>query len=300
MPVSPLTAAAVAAPFGRDLDADFARIERFVAAARDARVRLLVLPEACLGGYLTDLSAANGADRPPALDPDGPEIRRLTRLAGDLVVCAGYCERAGALRYNSAVCVTGDGVLGGHRKVHLPLGEAAGYAAGDRFAAFDTPVGRLGMLICYDKAFPEAARELALDGADIVACLSAWPTASTRASPEPAQDRWARRFDLFDQVRALENQVVWVSANQSGTFGRLRFVGGAKVVDPGGTVLACTGASAGMAVATLDTAAAVGGARRVLCYLRDRRPDAYLRPADRSAAASPNGPRRRADAGADR
>ena len=50
-------------------------------------------------------------------------------------------------RYNAAVCVTGEGVLGVHRKVHLPLGESEVYAAGDDFRAFDTPVGRIGMLI---------------------------------------------------------------------------------------------------------------------------------------------------------
>ena len=271
--------AAVAAPFGRDLAADFDLIGRLVAEARNAGAQLLVLPEACLGGYLSHLEGTEGPgggdEGPPALDPDGPEIRRLATLAGDLVVCAGYCEADGDTRYNSAVCVSGDGVLGRHRKVHQPLREDASYAAGDRFAAFDTPAGRLGMMICYDKAFPEAARTPALDGAEIVVCLSAWPAARTNPAPDLAQDRWTRRFDLFDRARALENQVVWVSANQAGTFGRLRFVGGAKVVDPGGDVLASTGTAAGMAVAELDVAAALDGARRAMAHLRDRRPDAY-------------------------
>jgi predicted amidohydrolase len=199
-------------------------------------------------------------------------------MAGDVVVCAGYCETAGGRRYNSAVCVSGDGVLGRHRKVHQPLREDASYAAGDRFAAFDTPAGRLGMMICYDKAFPESARTLALDGAEIVVCVSAWPGARTNPSPDLAQDRWTRRFDLFDRARALENQVVWVSANQSGTFGRLRFVASAKVIDPGGDVLATTGTAAGMAVAELDVAAALEEARRSMGHLRDRRPDAYAPP----------------------
>lgn len=274
--------AAVAAPFGRDLAADFDRIGRLVAQARDAGARLLALPEACLGGYLSQLEGpiategpGAGHEGPPALEADGPEIRRLAALAGDLVVCAGYCEADGPRRYNSAVCVSGDGVLGRHRKVHQPLREDASYAAGDRFTAFDTPVGRLGMMICYDKAFPEAARALALDGAQIVACLSAWPAARTNPAPDLAQDRWTRRFDLFDRARALENQVVWVSANQAGTFGSLRFVASAKVVDPGGDVLAGTGITAGMAVADLDVPAALDGARRAMAHLRDRRPDAY-------------------------
>jgi predicted amidohydrolase len=284
---------AVAAPFGRDLAADFELIGELIGQARDAGVQLLALPEACLGGYLSGLEAADGPGGddggPPALDPDGPEIGRLAALAGDLVVCAGYCEADGDDRYNSAICVSGDGVLGRHRKVHQPLREDASYAAGDRFAAFDTPAGRLGMMICYDKAFPEAARTLALDGAQIVACLSAWPAARTNPAPDLAQDRWTRRFDLFDRARALENQVVWVSANQAGTFGSLRFVGSAKVVDPGGDVLASTGTAAGLAVAELDVAKALDEARRAMAHLRDRRPETYTSGPSELTAPAVNG-----------
>ncbi|WP_248961327.1 carbon-nitrogen hydrolase family protein [Sphaerisporangium perillae] len=265
---------AVAAPFDRDVEACFATIEHLVAEARADGVGLLAFPEACLGGYLLSMDG-DPSDVPPALDPDGPEIRRLAAIAGDMVLCAGYCESAGPWRYNSVVCVTGDGVLGHHRKVHQPLSEDASFAAGGGFAAFDTPVGRLGMMICYDKAFPESARSLALDGAQIVVCVSAWPASRTDPSPDLADDRWTRRFDLFDQARALENQVVWVSANQSGAFGTLRFVGSAKIVGPGGEILARTGVPGGVAVAEVDVEQALATARRSMGHLRDRRPDAY-------------------------
>jgi predicted amidohydrolase len=268
-----LRLAAVAAPFDRDLEGDFARIEKLVAEARTEGVQLLALPEACLGGYLANLDG--GAEGPPALAVDGPEIRRLAALAGDMVVVAGYCELAGKRLYNSAVCVTGDGVLGNHRKVHQPLSENTTYGAGSGFEAFDTPVGRLGMMICYDKAFPESARALALDGAEIVVCVSAWPGSRTNPSADLAEDRWKRRFDLFDRARALENQIVWLSANQSGTFGDLRFVCGAKIVDPGGEIIADTGVAEGMAVAELDVCQALTTARRSMAHLADRRPDAY-------------------------
>ncbi|HEY3709439.1 MAG TPA: carbon-nitrogen hydrolase family protein [Amycolatopsis sp.] len=271
--MSVLRMAAAAAPFDRDVEGDFARIEKLVAEARAEGVGLLALPEAALGGYLVNLDG--GAEGPPALDPGGPEIRRLAAIAGDLVVTAGYCERDGDRRYNSAVCVSGDGVLGHHRKVHQPLSENASYGAGAGFAAFDTPVGRLGMMICYDKAFPESARALALDGAQIVICMSAWPGSRTKPSADLAEDRWKRRFDLFDRARALENQIIWLSANQSGTFGDLRFVAGAKVVDPGGEVLADTGVGEGMAIAELDVEQALATARRSMAHLADRRPVAY-------------------------
>ncbi|SFS96145.1 Predicted amidohydrolase [Saccharopolyspora flava] len=267
--------AAVAAEFGRDLEQDFVIVEKLVDHARSAGAALLALPEACLGGYLLSLDGASDDPGPPALELDGPEIRRLAALAGDMTVVAGYCEQDGDRRYNSAVCVSGDGVLGNHRKVHQPLGENASYDSGDTFRAFDTPAGRLGMLICYDKAFPEAARALALDGAEIGVCVSAWPGSRTNAAADLAEDRWKRRFDLFDRARALENQVVWLSANQAGTFGSLRFVGSAKVVDPGGDVLADTGVEAGMAIADIDVGRALEAARRHMGHLRDRRPDTY-------------------------
>ncbi|MFD8158060.1 carbon-nitrogen hydrolase family protein [Streptomyces solisilvae] len=271
-----LRMAAVAAEFGRDLEGAFATVERLIEEARADGVRLLALPEACLGGYLLSLDGAGPDEGPPALAPDGPEIRRLAALAGEMTVVAGYCEAGtDGRRYNSAVCVTGGDVLGNHRKVHQPLGEDASYASGDRFHAFDTPVGRIGMMICYDKAFPESARALALDGAEIGVCVSAWPGARTQAAADLAKDRWKRRFDLFDRARALENQIVWLSANQTGTFGSLRFVGSAKVVDPGGEILAGTGVPAGMAVAELDVAQALRTARRSMGHLRDRRQDAY-------------------------
>ncbi|MFB7271344.1 carbon-nitrogen hydrolase family protein [Streptomyces sp. NPDC056244] len=275
--MSTLRMAAVAAGFGRDLEEDFAVAERLIKEARAEGVRLLALPEACLGGYLLSLDNDTALDAgPPPLAPDGPEIRRLAALAGELTVVAGYCEAGtDGRRYNSVVCVNGDGVLGNHRKVHQPLGEDASYASGDRFHAFDTPVGRIGMLICYDKAFPESARALALDGAEIGVVVSAWPGARTNAAPDLVNDRWKRRFDLFDRARALENQIVWVSANQTGTFGSLRFVGSAKVVDPGGDILADTGVEPGLAIAELDVAQALETARRVMGHLRDRRPETY-------------------------
>lgn len=278
------TFAAAAAGFGRDLDESFATISSLLERARAAGADVLALPEAALGGYLSSLHDPGGAgepvDVPPQLDVDGSEIRRLVALAGDMVVTVGFCERGDAASghrpYNSCVAVTGDGVLGHHRKVHQPLNENTSYAAGDRFAAFDTPVGRMGMMICYDKAFPEAARALAVDGARIVVCMSAWPAARTNRAPVLADDRWTRRFDLFDRARALENQIVWVSANQAGTFGDMQLVASAKIVDPGGEVLDTTGTEAGLAVASVDVDDAVDAARRFMGHLRDRRPASYL------------------------
>jgi N-carbamoylputrescine amidase len=273
--MSSLRVAAVAAPFGRDLEADFAQIAGLIDDARERGVQLLALPEACLGGYLTSLDSPDELGGPPPLAVDGPEVKRLAALAGDMVVTAGYCEQDDGRLYNSVVCVSGDGVLGNHRKVHQPLGEGASYDRGSSFTAFDTPVGQLGMMICYDKAFPESARALALAGAEIVTCVSAWPTSRTNQAADLSADRWVYRFNLFDQARALENQIVWLSANQSGSFGSLRFVASAKVVGPGGEVLATTGLEAGLAVADIDVATELAAARKSMGHLNNRRPETY-------------------------
>jgi predicted amidohydrolase len=273
--MSGLRVAAAAAYFGRDLDAGMHRIEAIVRHARRAGVRLLVLPHAVLGGYLGDLADPGPDELPPTFEADDPIFKQLQAMAGDIVLCMGYAEKVGHERFNTAVCFTGDGMLGRHRKVHQPPGEGVWYSAGDEFSAFDTPVGRIGMLIDYDKTFPEAARSLALDGAQILACLSAWPASMTQRSSQLTSDRQTRLFDLYDMARAAENQVFLVSANQTGGMGELRFLGHAKVVDPAGQQLARTGPKAGLAAADIDLEGEITQARRVLHHLEERRLDAY-------------------------
>ncbi|MER7251348.1 carbon-nitrogen hydrolase family protein [Kribbella sp. NPDC000426] len=266
---------AVAAGFTRDLEFDLSRIEALIRHGRRDEIQLLVLPDAALGGYLTDLSDPDLDDLPPALDPDDPLIAKVISMAGEMVVCFGFCEAAGPDRYNTALCVNGDGVLGKHRKVHQPRGERTIYAAGNEFAAFDTPLGRLGMMIDYDKTFPEAARALAVDGADLIACLSAWPTSITNRAPRMNEDRQSRLFDLYDRSRAAENQVVLVSSNLTGSIGSMRFLGQSKVVGPGGDIIARTWSKAGIAIAEVDVRGETETARRVLHHLDERRPEAY-------------------------
>jgi N-carbamoylputrescine amidase len=269
---------AVSARFGRDLRCCMDDVERIIGQARERGAALVVLPESALGGYLYEPHVAGApvtCASPPTLRRDGDEIARLARIAGDVIVCVGYTEDAPGGPYSSAVCVSGDGVLGHHRKVHLPASERAAFGAGSEFAAFDTPIGRIGMLVCYDKIFPEAARQLALDGAGLIASLSAWPVCRVDPATLLRRDLQVRHFNLLDQARALENQVVWVSSNQVGRFGRLRFPGQAKVVDPRGRVLAKTGARTGAALARVDAPGVVAAARGRLSYLDDRCPLAY-------------------------
>lgn len=269
---------AAAAHFGRELDRALVKIEGIVNDARGSGVDLLVLPDATLGGYLSDLRHPDPHSLPPGLAEDSFEIGRIIAMAGSMVVCFGYAEETGGLLHNSALCVSGDGILGRHRKVHQPAGESLIYAAGGRFEAFDTPVGRLGMLIDYDKTFPEAARSLALDGAAILTCLSAWPASVTDRASRLPQDRQSRLFDLYDQARAAENQVLWVSSNQTGVMGGLRFLGQAKVVGPGGEILARTSSKGGLAIAEIDVETEIARSRRILHHLKELTPSAYILP----------------------
>lgn len=272
---------AVAAHFGRDVGRTLVKLPGIVEQARQAGVDVLVFPDATIGGYLLDLHHPADADDgiPPAVELEGPEVQAIADAAGDMVVCIGIAERAvesGAqARYNTAVCVSGGEILGTHRKVHLPLGESEAYRPGDRFAAFDSPVGRIGMLIDFDKTFPEAARSLALDGAEIIGCLNAWPASVTDRSDRVRNDRQAHLFDLYDCARAAENQLFLVSANQTGVLGGLRFLGQAKVVDPAGEIIAKTWAKGGLAVASADVSADVARARRSLNHLAERVESAY-------------------------
>jgi N-carbamoylputrescine amidase len=283
--------AAVSAPFASDVQAGLAQVARTVRSARERGAGLVVFPEAALGGYMREEQVGVTVRRssPAVLEQRDAVFARLARIAGPTVVCIGYTESAPGGPdeiFSSAVCISGDGVLGHHRKVHIPPGEHGVYTAGDGFAAFDTPVGRVGMLICYDKVFPEAARALALDRAEIVACMAAWPVCRLRPARLMRNDRQVKHFNALDVARAVENQVVWVSSNLYGSLGRLRFPGQAKVVDPDGRVLSSTGARAGMALARIDIRAAVQAARGELSHLGDRVPVAYgMSVAPRASAA---------------
>ena len=277
------TLAAVSANFTRDLEQNYALIATLTAQARDRGVDFMVLPEAAVGGYLSSLGNHGDTVKttqrslPPAIRLDGPEIARIQQIIGDLVIAIGFCELAedGETRYNTAAVLDGQRIYGTYRKVHQPLGEGMSYSAGSGYGVFDTPVGRVGLQICYDKAFPEAARMMALDGAQIIASLSAWPAARTATAENLQDDRWTYRFNLFDMARALDNQVFWIASNQSGTFGSLRYVGNAKVVDPGGNILATTLLDSGMAVAEVDLDTTFRTMRAGMFHLRDRRPDVY-------------------------
>jgi predicted amidohydrolase len=203
-------------------------VSRNVAAieqrVREAGADLCVLPELCLSGYeLRDVDQARACSQVPR--EGDPIVARLTELArtSATTLVGGFIERDGDRLYNAAFVVTPEGVKGVYRKVHLFGDEPRLFHPGDRgFAVFDVGEWRLGVLICFDWMFPEAARTLALAGADVL------------AHPSNLVLPWAQAAMV---TRALENGVYVLTANRVGSDRELTFTGRSQAVDPRGRVL---------------------------------------------------------------
>ncbi|MDU0953837.1 MAG: nitrilase-related carbon-nitrogen hydrolase, partial [Bradyrhizobium sp.] len=164
--------------------------------------------------------------------------------------------------YNSAVLIGPDGVIGRHRKTHPYISEPKWAAAGDLHnQVFETPIGRIALLICMDIHFVETARLMALGGADIICHVSNWLAERT---PAPY---WISR--------AFENSCYVVESNRWGLERTVQFSGGSCVIAPDGTLAAVIDKGDGVAFAGVDLAAA--RARRVLGepVFAQRRPELY-------------------------
>ncbi|MBM4397491.1 MAG: acyltransferase [Deltaproteobacteria bacterium] len=189
---------------------------------------LWVLPELFSTGYLFDDRADLARVAEPV--PDGPTARALVSLAvrGRCAVVAGVAERGDDGRlFNSAIALDGGGVRAVYRKVHLFDLERRLFDPGDLpFPVLGLAGARVGLMICYDWRFPEAARTLALAGAQVIA----HPSDIVQPHCQAAM-----------VTRALENRVFTVTANRVGTEERgdhrVEFTGGSRVVGPDGRVL---------------------------------------------------------------
>jgi predicted amidohydrolase len=194
-------------------------------AAQSAR--LVVFPECALSGYVFDDidEARMASERVP-----GPSTRAIVATCKELGVYAivGMLEDAGDTIYNSAVLCGPEGLVGVYRKTHLPyLGVDMMTGLGpDPYRVFNTSIGRIGMLICYDLRFPEAARCLALEGADMIAVPTNWPMGADTAP------------DFVAPARAVENRVFIVAVNRAGTERGASFIGKSQIIDPSGRQLA--------------------------------------------------------------
>jgi predicted amidohydrolase len=220
------------------------KYRQFVDQAAAEGVRLLVFPEVSLQGFLFHLDHHfdpqeslyhwENAEHVP-----GPSTEIIAEWANDrdMFIIFGMFERVDypdtPVLYNSSVLVGPEGYLGTFRKVHQPSEELRYYRPGRDWPVFNTALGEIGMLICYDQCFPEAARELTLRGADILAMPNAWPK-SDRASDD--------RYDFYGRARAAENCRWVLQSNQVGPSdrGTFEYLGFSRVIDPTGMVAAYT------------------------------------------------------------
>lgn len=251
----------------RNLEACLSVLEE----AAGAGCELVVLPECATSGYMfgSEEEAARFAESIP-----GPSVEVLERACARLGLhcVAGLLERAGDRLHNTAVLVGPEGLVGLYRKTHLPyLGVDRFVSPGDEPpAVFDTPLGRVGMEICYDLRFPEVTRALALGGAEVVVHPTNWPAAVRPLA------------DFLTRARAAENRVFLVTANRVGREGGTEFFGWSQVVDPAGSRLVEAGEGGEeLVVAEIDPAEAREKDRVLvpgeyeLHLFDDRRPELY-------------------------
>ena len=209
----------------RNLEACLTRLED----AAGQRAKLLVLPECAIPGYMFDSAeeALPFAEEIPG--PSTEVLERECRRLGMHVVC-GLLERDRDALRNAAVLIGPGGLIGTYRKSHLPfLGVDRFVLAGDELVVYETPLGRIGVEICYDLRFPEVTRTLALRGADLVAHPTNFPAAA-RVQTE-----------LITRARAAENRVYLLTANRVGKERWGEFCGWSQIVDPFGARLAEAG-----------------------------------------------------------
>jgi predicted amidohydrolase len=243
-------------------------IAKVIAAVKDADLDLLVLPELFATGYqFTSTDEVEALSEPI---PDGDTTKVLSDLSKEkgIYIVAGLSERDGDKFYNSAILTGPEGFIGSYRKTHLFFEEKKYFSPGDTgFRVWDTPIGRIGIMICFDWFFPESARSLALLGAEVIAhpsnlvlpfCPDAMP------------------------VRCLENRVYAITANRTGTEKRkegqsLTFIGKSEVVSPKAEILIRAGEDED-ALMIVDIDPSLASDKKLNPFndiLKDRREDKY-------------------------
>ncbi len=266
-----------------NLAASVAGIEQ--AAAQGAR--LVLLQELHRSRYFCQTEEV--ANFELAEPVPGPTTELLGKLAADLqlvVVASLFEKRATGLYHNTAVVLDADGgIAGRYRKMHIPddpgYYEKFYFTPGDLgFQPIDTAVGRLGVLVCWDQWYPEAARLMALAGADLLL----YPTAIGWESSDSAEEQQRQREAWLTVQRghAISNCLPVLTCNRtgheadaSGQTGGIRFWGSSSVIGAQGEVLAQAAVDrAETLVSELDLAR-TEQVRRIWPFLRDRRIDAY-------------------------
>ncbi len=192
--------------------------------ASQQKVDLIVFPELVTSGYELGVRFTEVAQRVP-----GPSINLMAQRAAEFGVYIAFGlvtkEKIESVIFNSAVLVGPDGELvGSYNKVHLRGEERMAFREGYRFPVFETEIGAIGLMVGWDLAFPEVARSLALDGAEILCALSNWETSHME------------EYRTYIKSRAYENALFVASSNRVGEDVTINFGGESMIVGPRGKV----------------------------------------------------------------
>ncbi|HEY1859212.1 MAG TPA: carbon-nitrogen hydrolase [Gemmataceae bacterium] len=269
-----------------DADAD-ANLEKAVAGIRQAAkagAHVVCLQELFRTPYFCqkqDPSLFDLAETIPG--PSTERLGKVAREAGQVVIASLFEHRAAGVYHNTAVVLDADGELRGiYRKMHIPddplYFEKYYFTPGDMgFRTFETKVGRIGVLVCWDQWYPEAARLTALQGANILL----YPTAIGWHPREKEEHGLAQHqaWELIQRSHAVANGVFVAAANRVGhegaTNGGLEFWGASFVSDPFGEVLARASHDREEVLLVECDLRRLEETRRHWPFLRDRRIDAY-------------------------
>jgi predicted amidohydrolase len=236
----------------------------------EQKVDLIVFPELATTGYELGLRFTDVAERVP-----GHVVNILAQRAADynthIVFGLVTKEKVESIIYNSAVLIGADGeMLGEYRKLHLPGEERLAFRPGYRLPVFETAFGQIGVLLGWDLAFPEVARSLALDGADLLCVCANWGH-----SPAQPREISVEEWETYVHARALENSLYVVASNRIGEEYSYHFFGDSRVVGPRGETYAFIEEEIeGYAVAPIDLDL-VRKTREELQLMQCRVPSAY-------------------------
>ena len=243
-------------------------LEKIISTLSGSDADLVVIPELSLSGYLflDKEEVEKTAETVP-----GPSTEKLSELAKnkDMAIVIGMAEKSGGNYYNSAVLITPDGKTHTYRKNHLFHEEKLFFINGDLgFPVFNVKGVKTGLLVCFDHMFPEAARTLALQGAEVIC--------------HPSNLVLTGKAQVTTRSRSIENKVFWILANRSGTENRgeksLTYSGCSQITDPEGRVMVRAGEKEeGLYTVDIDPELARDKKVTPLCdVFQDRRCDIYL------------------------
>ncbi|HZG09149.1 MAG TPA: N-carbamoylputrescine amidase [Allosphingosinicella sp.] len=277
--MSQITVAAVQLAFTDDVGENIRAVSELVREAAAKGAKLILPPELFEGPYFCRTQDEGHFTRALPVD-EHPAVLAMQALARELQVYipTSFFEAEGHHHYNSLAMIDdGGAVMGVYRKSHIPDGpgysEKFYFRPGNTgFKTFRTPYGRVGPAVCWDQWYPETARALMLDGAEILL----FPTAIGTEPHDPGLDT-SRMWRRAMIGHAVSNVVPVVAANRIGTEHGQRFYGHSFICDQRGDMLAEFGAEeTGVLTATLDLAEARAH-RAAFGFFRDRRPDLYGR-----------------------